>query len=184
MSNPAYLIDGHLEKKVIQQICPGAIVRILQCNGRDVSLQAIANRVASHCRLFHGKYYPIIVIIDRENRTQLAADIVYDLLSLIRASGVEDELIVAVADRNIENWILGDIESIKKSYPGINLSTKSSSDGFNGKSRLKRLIENYHETTIGVELLTKCRPSVMRRSPSFDFFFKQTMELNCQWLGR
>jgi hypothetical protein len=55
MSNPAYLIDGHLEKKVIQQICPGAIVRILQCNGRDVSLQAIANRVASHCRLFHGK---------------------------------------------------------------------------------------------------------------------------------
>jgi hypothetical protein len=184
MNNPAYLIDGHMEKKVIQQVCPGSVVRILQCNGKNASLQAIADRVATHCRLFHGKYYPLIVIIDREDRRQSVKDIVRDLLSLIKNNGINDKLIVAVADRSIENWILGDIGSIKKSYPEIDLPSISSSDGFNGKALLKKFIQHYHETTIGVELLAKCRPSIMRRSPSFDFFFKQTKQLKCQWLGR
>jgi hypothetical protein len=184
MSNPAFLIDGHLEKKVLQNICPSAVIRILQCNGKDVALQAIADRVSTHCRLFHGKYYPLIVIIDREDRKETAQDIIDDLLNLLNANGITDKMIIAVADRNIENWILGDIELISDLHPSVRQYCKNGTDGFNGKTVLKKSITNYHETTIGVDLLTKCRPSKMRSSPSFEYLYQQVTQLDCRWLLR
>jgi hypothetical protein len=184
MINAAFLVDGHLEKIFIQKACPKAVVRLLQCNGDSAALSSIAKRIVSHCRLLHGKRYPIIVVIDREDRSQTSTGISTELLSLIRQEGVSDELIVVVSDRNIENWILADIKKVIELHPGTHPCWTDSPDGFNGKSRLKKEIRYYHETTTGVELLLKCRPSIMRCSPSFDYFFRQIEHRACWWIHR
>ena len=48
MNKAAFFVDGNLEKKFIQRACPNTVVRILNCNGKDVEMSAIAKRVATH----------------------------------------------------------------------------------------------------------------------------------------
>ena len=181
---PAFLVDGHLEKKFVQRACPNMVVRLLQCNGENVALEAIAKRVLTQCRLLSGKCQPMVVVVDREGRKQSAVDMSAELLSLVKKDGVTDELIVAVADRNIENWILADTETVAKMHHNIETLWVETPDGFNGKARLKQALRTYHETTTGVDLLLKCRPSVMRSSPSFNRFVQKIADFDCWWLEK
>lgn len=185
MPSPAFLVDGHLEQKVVQRICPDSVVRRLQCNGDNVALDAIAKRVTSHCRLLGGKHYPLLVVIDREERQQSAEAISAELLALIKAEGITDIVVIGVADRNIENWIIADTEMLMTANPGISPSWGSVTDGFDGKAQLKRVLGAYHETTTGVNLLLNCRPSTMKEaSPSFNNFLQQITLAQCHWLHR
>jgi hypothetical protein len=185
MKNPACLVDGHLEKKFVQRTCPNMMVRLLQCNGDNVALEAIAKRIVTQCMLLHGKHYPIIVVVDREDRKQSAVDIATQLLSLVRAEEITDELIVAVADRNIENWIIADSQAIKAVYPNFRQTWSGTPDGFNGEAKLRRALGGtYHKTTDGVDLLLKCKPSAMRKSPSFDYFYQHVKEIGCWWIDK
>ena len=68
MSNPAFIVDGFTELKIIQNICPGRPVKRTDCNGKDVELDAIAKKIALHIRLLGNRYYPIIILVDKENR--------------------------------------------------------------------------------------------------------------------
>jgi len=183
MSNVAFLVDGHLEKRFIQNVCPNKTVRILNCNGKSVSVTAIAKRVATHCRLFKGKFYPIIIIVDLEDR-HISAQIFHnDLLHAIRNEGINDDIILGIPNQMIENWILAD-KKLVSCYTKKQPVWSGTPDGFNGKSHLKFLIEGYHETTIGVELLVKCFASRMCDSPTFKDFFDKLFSDTCWWLQR
>ncbi len=183
MNNPAFIVDGHLERNFIQKVCPGKKVRILNCNGHAVSVKAIAKRIATHCRLFKGKYYPIIIWVDREDRDVSTTEFANELEQAISEEGIQDQIILGVADRNIENWIIADKLTVRKEaetvgkYPGV-------TDGYNGKSKIKQIIEGYHETTTGVELLTRCYASRMICSPSFKAFYEKLPKKGCWWLER
>ena len=184
MNKIAFFVDGHLEKKFIQRACPNTVVRILNCNGKDVEMSAIAKRVATHCRLLKGKYYPIIVVIDREERTQSATELSDILIDEIRQNDVSDEIIVGVADRMIENWILAD-EDCFSDMAKRKFRTCSITDGLHGKNQLTHCIGTYHKTTTGVKLLLKCRPSVMKkRNLSFKEFIDKIPEESCWWMSR
>jgi len=186
MSDPAFLVDGHLEKKFIQQICPGKTVRILNCNGKDVHMSAIAERIATQCRLLKGKYYPIIIVIDRECRDESFLEIKNSLTQEVKNLQVNDQLIIAVADRMIENWIVADIATVSK-YSSKVVSHKEY-DGKHGKNILTKILKNYHETTDGVSLLVSCYASRIRaNSPSFGSFYDELAENKieeCWWLSR
>ena len=65
MSKPAFLVDGHAEKKIIEKLCPGHPIRLINCNGEDVSLTAIAVRANNLIKSFNTIRYPIIILIDR-----------------------------------------------------------------------------------------------------------------------
>jgi hypothetical protein len=183
MNSAAFLVDGHQEKKFVQQVCPGKPVRMLNLNGNSVTSAAIAKRIATHCRLFGGKYHPIVIWVDREDRDTSAPDLVAELDAAIRAAGVLDDIILGVADRAIENWILADRETVRPLCRDT-ISYPRQPDGFNGKSRMKKLFTGYHETTTGVELLTKCYASRMMTSASFRAFFECFPDNNCWWLAR
>ena len=184
MTRPAYLVDGHLEKTFIQRTCRrNTVVRLLQCNGEDVAVQAIAKRIVTHCRLLHGRCRPIIVVLDREGRDTSAEQLSADIIVEVQKGGVDDEIIIGVADRNIENWILADVDTVQKLYPNVTLDIPSP-DGFNGKSKLRKALGTYHETTMGVDLLLRCRSSSMRSSPSFSRFLKKVQHLDCWWLEK
>jgi hypothetical protein len=160
------------------------LVRLLQCNGDNVALEAIVKRIITQCILLHGKYHPIIVVVDREDRVKSAVDIASELLSLVRAEDITDELVLAVADRNIENWIIADYETVRAIYPKFKKTWSGIPDGFNGEGKLRSAIGTYHKTTIGVDLLLKCRPRAMQKSPSFKYFFQQIKKIDCWWLKK
>lgn len=183
MNNAAFLVDGHQEMKFLQKICPGRTVRRLNLNGNSVVSSALAERIASFCRLFQSRYYPIVIWVDREDREASASEFANELEQAIRAEGVTDDIVVGVADRAIENWILADKETVRP-YCDEGTRYPQQSDGFNGKSRMKKLVKGYHETTTGVELLSKSYASRMKTSSSFKEFVDKLPENECWWLNR
>ncbi|MGA9048256.1 MAG: hypothetical protein WB588_04605 [Dehalococcoidia bacterium] len=184
MNKAAFLVDGHLEQKFIQKSCPGRPVQRLECNGHNVSLSAIAERIETHCRLFNNRYYPIIVVIDREDRRETSQEISSSLHSLLEQLGIVDTIIIGVTDRTIENWILADREIVNQCEYKVKEITISY-EGRKGKTVIKKHLRMYHETTDGVDLLVKCRAGhIKNNSPSFAEFYDQLPINSCPWLNR
>ena len=50
---------------------------------RDVSVPAIAKRVSSLIQLLKGRYYPVLILVDRETRSQAAKEIEASLADLL-----------------------------------------------------------------------------------------------------
>jgi hypothetical protein len=182
MNKAAFLVDGHLEQKFIQRTCSSRPVRRINCNGRNVATSAVAKRIATQCRLLGNRHYPIIVIIDREDRPETSRKISSQLLSYLKEEGIIDTIIIGVADRMIENWILADADIVNH-HESCKKATPCYSEGCNGKNVLERCLDHYHETTIGVELLLNCRVSrIKENSQSFSDFFNQLPGNDCSWL--
>ena len=89
----------------------------------------------------------IVICVDREDREMSAAELHDRIISAIRDEGVTDNIILGVPDRMIENWILAD-KSVLKKYALRRQINSESTDGLNGKSVLRSLISDYHETTV------------------------------------
>lgn len=182
MNNPAFLVDGQTEQRSISRLCPGHPVRTINCNGRDVSLEAIAERLATLIRALNNRHYPIIVLVDKEGRNETTTQIRARLTDLLKAAGVNDNVLIGVCNRMIENWILSDIENFK-SYVGAKAIKKDVSEGCSGKAVVKSIFKEYHETSDGVELLCSSNPQIMfDNSPSFREFVLLLEDVNCNWL--
>ena len=184
MSNPAFIVDGQTEKKIIQALCPNQPVKILGCNGKDVSYAAAAKKAASLIRLLN-KNYPIIILFDREERTDSSTQIAGKLFEAIISQGVQPvDLLIGVPDRMLENWMLSDIDAVNRHYKSSFLTL--SPDGINGKNHMKFLTdghEGYYETTDGPQIFCKCNPKTMAQiSPSFFDFLNKIGSLDCSWL--
>jgi len=185
MNKSAFIVEGHLEQYFIQATCPGRPVRRLECNGHNVSVAAIAKRIMTHCHLFNNNYYPIIVMIDREDRHETSTQICSLILSEVRGLGITDNIIIGIADRMIENWILADPDIINQCQNKIKDVPAASYEGFLGKNIISQYLRSYQETTDGVDLLLKCRAShIKNSSPSFADFCTRLPKNNCHWLKR
>ena len=55
MKRPAFLVEGHLEQRFVQAVCPGSSVLRLNCNGDKVAIEAVAKRVGTLGRRVHKK---------------------------------------------------------------------------------------------------------------------------------
>ncbi|MCG6205398.1 DUF4276 family protein [Rhodopseudomonas sp. HC1] len=180
----AFIVDGLTEKKIIQRLCPGSPIRTTGMNGKDVALKAIAKAANSLIKLFRGRYYPIVIIVDREGRAQSAIDIERDLTRLLVELGaVENELIVCSPDRMIENWMLADTKYLFEIY---DVQAPTPCEGLHGKQTLKRLLAtkniSYHETTVGVDILSNCDPhAISERAESFQRLMERA-QFFCRWL--
>lgn len=188
MNTPAFLVEGIMEQKFIQSVCPGAPVRTIGCNGSSVKLDVIAKRVGTLARLFKGKYSPIVVIFDREDREEESQVIESIIRSMLEGENIDGAVVVGVPDRNIEEWILADLEMFSKSS-GIECEqVPTTGEGFNCKSKIKKHLGGgrpYVETIHGVQWLKAARPHIMRdNSPSFSRLFSALGPLDCWWLKK
>lgn len=176
----AFLVDGVTEQRFVQLICPKAAVKRINLNGASVQTDALAKRISSLIRLWNGKYRSIVVLVDLEKREQAAGDFSRDLLGAIEAQGAAHGVIVGVADRMLENWMLGDIEL----WPDHEIP--DTVDGFAGATFLKKLTNSrYDKAAHGPDLLKNARASEIRkRSPSFASLCDQMPKLKCYWLNR
>jgi hypothetical protein len=180
MSNPGFIVDGQMERLIINHFCPDRPVKLLNCNGKDVSLEAAAKHAASLIRLMK-RNYPVILIFDREKREETSEQIAEKLHEEIQKLGINDvELIIGVPDKMIENWILADINSVNL-YFKVNANQKNF-EGTGGKSQIKQIInpKNYSETQDGPELAKLCDiTTVSKNSKSFRSFFDKLSKMRC-----
>lgn len=150
-SNPAFIVEGHMEQKIVSKICPGQPVRRVECNGDNVPIERVCDFIASHIRLFGNRNYPIIVILDREKREESVRELSAAALEYFGRNGLGDQDIrIFFADSEFEDWYLKDLDSICE-YFGI----PRPNGNFHGKGGLSQVIQGavrYHETTVGFDL--------------------------------
>ncbi|MET4493248.1 DUF4276 family protein [Bradyrhizobium sp. LA7.1] len=180
----AFIVDGLTEKKIIQRLCKGATVRTLALNGKNVALTAIAKAACSLIKLFKGRHYPIVLIVDREGRADLSEEIEEELARLLGELGVaENEIIVSCPDRMIENWMLGDNQYFEEVYD-IKISRQY--EGTHGKVEIRRLLSakkiSYHEVAVGVEIFCSIDPRRVASEVQSFRRFRTKVGLYCPWL--
>jgi hypothetical protein len=186
MTKPAFIVEGHLEQDFVQAICPGSPVRKIGCNGCDVKIEAVAKHVATHARLLQRKCDPIVVVFDREQRTESCDYLESTLKSELQKQNVTARIIVGIPDRDIESWILSDYQTFASV---IGLDPSASIKDFEGKkckARIKELIAgklHYNEIIHGVVWLKNAKPYNMKlSSQSFSKFYESMSGLGCRWL--
>lgn len=180
MSNPAFIVDGYTELKIVQFLCPGQPVKRTDCNGKDVKIPIIAKRIATHIRILSNRHYPIIVLVDKENREISNEEMASQIRQCLKSEGIENQDIrIGVADRMIENWIIADWESLTDN----NKLKPSTTDGCNGAALIKKVKSSYDKTTDGVELFKMTRQSVLyTKSASYKYFIDQLSGIECPYL--
>ena len=162
---PAFLVDGITEQRFVQLVCADRPVKLTNLNGKSVSTSALAKQLATLIRLWKQRYYPIVVVVDLETRTQSASDFAADLIKEVRQLGVYDDLILGVADRMIENWMIADSDLWSEQIIPDNV------EGNSGATIVKRYMAHYDKVANGPELLQRSRASqIALRSPSFAAF--------------
>lgn len=188
MINPAFIVDGHMEKRILQLLCPGQPIRLLNCNGKNVSYDVAAKHAATLIRLLK-RYYPIIIIFDRENRSDNSIEVADKLLKAIRVHSIQPvDILIGVPDCMAENWMLADINAINTYYGLSEPITQTCFDGIHGKGKIRSLIgnKNYSETQDGPEIFIKCSvDSLCSNSSSFKAFYSIIINsLSCRWLSQ
>lgn len=185
-TKPAYLVEGDLEQIFVQNICPHFPVRKIGVNGENVEISAIAKRIGTLVRLLPKKYRPIIIIFDRERREATCDAIEAQLREYIERENINVPMIVAIPDRDIENWILADYEVFCECSGCPSTAPIGGFEGTKGKTKLKQLLpsgRSYVETIHGVQWLKKCRANkIASASPSFAKLRCSLEEIKCWWL--
>lgn len=180
MINPCFIVDGQMEQMIINHFCPDKPVRLLNCNGKDVSIEAAAKKASSLIRLMK-RNYPVILIFDREKRVESSEEIARKLFDEIQKCGVNNvEVIIGVPDKMMENWMLADIKSINSHFDLH--ENQQNFEGTGGKSKIKQLVnpKTYSETHDGPELAKRCDLlTVYSNSVSFHCFFEKVKKLCC-----
>jgi hypothetical protein len=181
----AFVVDGHTEKKIVQRLCPGSPIRMTNLNGVDVSVSAMAKVVSSLIKLFKGRYFPVFVVVDRENRKETSEALEHLLCDELKAREElkGDHIIVACPDRMIENWMLADSVFFHNRY-GIQVDEMV--EGRGGKTIIRRLLTTkritYHELTVGVDIFCGIDPKQVSRSSASFRRFQDRASPYCSWL--
>jgi hypothetical protein len=180
MINPAFIVDGFTEKLIIQRICPHQPIRRTDLNGKYASINAISKRISSLIKLLGNKYFPIIILVDKEEREITFREMAVEIRQKLTDEGLQDcDIRIGIPDRMIENWIIADWETVSKKAKSV---TKT--ECVNGASIIRKANGTYDKTTDGVELFLKCnRSTIYNNSESFRYFIDQLDGLNCPFLN-
>lgn len=179
MTNPAFIVDGHTEQCFIRSICPGHPIRRTNLNGKDVTIEAIAIKVAAIIRLLNNRNYPIIILVDRENRNESCEELKTFLHDLIVREGINNQdLRIGFADKMIENWIVADFQLINKTEAKPEVT-----DGLNGAFLIKKHRGSYNKVIDGVNLLLAVDKSIVyNESTSYRSFIDSLNGIDCDYL--
>jgi Domain of unknown function (DUF4276) len=181
MNNPAFIVDGFTEKSIVQKLCSNQPIRRTDLNGKGTTISAIAKKIASLIRLLGNKYYPIIILVDKENRNIDFEQMAIQLKESLIAEGITDQdLRIGIADRMIENWMIADW----KSLAGPKLKEPSQTDGINGAGLIKKVKKTYAKVVDGTEFFINADPKMLyEKSASYRHFIDQLKDINCNYLS-
>jgi hypothetical protein len=187
MVQPAFIVEGHLEQRLVQAICPGKKVVLLGANGDHVEMETICDRIETHVRLFSNRYHPIFVIFDRERRMQSTEVLVTSMRDILSGRGLDTtQFIIFISDRDIEALLLAHVDSEGEFIP-TGCPTCTDLDGSFGEGEIKRRLARkrimYHKTTIGVQYFMKIRPTVVATKSENFRRFRSAIAPICTWVN-
>ena len=188
MKNPAFIVEGDQEQKIVQKLCPGRKVVKLGVNGKTVTYAKIASVIRDKIKLFGNRHYPIIVLFDRESRADSSEMIIRNVCSELEKHVKKElvaEIIFGVPDRKIEAWILPFVDN------SGNFLHIPSGD-YEGQYCLgeleRRFIEQpigYSKTTQGVAYFSQINPDELAQiSHSFRLFYERVKTIPCRWIQK
>jgi hypothetical protein len=180
MPNPAFIVDGHTEQCLIRSICPGHPIQRTNLNGNSVTIEAIAKKIASMIRILSNRHYPIIILVDREDRQETCEELTKQLNDCLLIEGViNQDIRIGFADRMIENWIIADFQLIAEVE-----EKPEETDGLKGATIIKRHKGSYSKVIDGVKLLLSINKSlVYSQSPSFRSFIDKLDGIPCEYIN-
>ena len=191
MSNPAFIVEGEQERKIVKKLCGNCPIPKIG-NGDDFQLSTIADKICDHIKSFGTRYYPIFVIFDREQRVESVDDIVSTIRDILNKNQVTDEVVIGIPDRSLESWIMPFIDEEGSFIPdpikncdGEKWKNNLNSKILRGNKKGKNEFRAYHETGSGVDMFIKyVKPEKLAEvSPSFKKFYVETKKRlpNCRW---
>lgn len=169
------------EEDRFTQICAGQPIRRIGCNGDDVSIARMCDFIETQIKTLGNKNYPIVIIFDREKRTESCAEIEVSVRENLSSRGLAaQDIRIFVADRESEDWYLKDTDSICAHY-GLP-QPLSPLSGKGGVEKLMKPVTDYHETTVGVELFfVVSHEKVAEQCPIFARLIATAIEVNCRY---
>jgi len=188
MIRPGFIVEGDLEYEVIKKLCPKCPTPLLGINGNDVELEAIAKHIGTQARILESKYCnPIIVILDREGRKETSDEIICRLHRALEGQDLKSKIIIGVPDRMIENWILADLKTLRRSTGISKRRCKINYEGVHGKEALKKILPpkiRYRETIEGACWLARSvSRTIYQNSASFKTFADKLRNIPCPWVA-
>jgi hypothetical protein len=159
------LVDGRTEiialrSKLQREFGIVPALRRAGCNGRDVSVEAyVAASLGTLLTSLRGPWLHIVCIVDREGRSTSSENFALKLHEVIISEVLENakyhkeeletKILVCVPDRMFENWILADVEGIKRLKTLIReFATQKQYDGMNGASELRKIMKRKYNKVI------------------------------------
>lgn len=112
----AALVEGHTETHFINATFPKPHFQRPFPNGKDVSLDLIAESISDALEVVGGEIDAILVLLDREGRAITAQDMAVELSGKLKKLGCNRKIHIGVTDRHLENWILADQEAIREKF--------------------------------------------------------------------
>jgi hypothetical protein len=189
LAKSIFLVDGLTEFQALKIKFRSSYelslnLRKIGCNGKNVSPEGYANAAYPTLILALRDYYTSIVcILDREKRRQPAAKFAHQIRSTIinklltstkyKEEELKEKIHVCVPDIMFENWIVSDIEGIKKKDTLIKQSANQQYyDGKSGATILKRIMKtSYNKGLHGPKLFYSTRFKISKdNSSSFKAF--------------
>lgn len=183
MTRVGFIVEGEHEQDIVRRVCPGAKVVRLGANGESTSMEAIAKKIDALNVAFGNRYFPIVVLFDREKRDKSCEKLRSELISEMKKRRIPiDQFIISISDRKIENWILPFVD---KEGALVEIPCESA-DGKAAESelirRLRRAGVEYHKRTNGVELFCRINPNNLANiSPSFRWLY-DSLKQKCPWM--
>jgi hypothetical protein len=170
----AFIVDGQMEKRIVQRLCKDATVKVTSLNGRSVQINRMIEVIASFLKLMKDRCFPVVILVDREGRDISSAEIERHIRDGLKKLGYDERnLIVSSPDRMIENWIIAGNPRCDQSTDLFSPAIQDC-DGRNGKTEVKRSLRarnlSYSETGNGVDLF--CSMDFERVSSNSESFYR------------
>ena len=185
MVRPAFIVEGFQEKKIVQKLCPGCIIKRLEVNGKYVSLAKVALGIQRHIDSLANRHYPIVVLFDREGRAESSEIIIKTVREELKKFQTEDfvdKMIFGVPDRKFESWILPFIDKEGNFIESPSPNHEGNHSLGELESRLMKSNLIYSKTQLGVSYFLKVDPvKLCQVSDSFKFLFEGIKDLSCRW---
>lgn len=175
-------VEGDMERSALK--CHfGVKAAKIGINGKSVQMSAIARNLSTDLMRF-SQNSKIIIVFDRETRTESCEELGEELSTLLKRDFPDMSFCIGIPDRDMEAWLFADRELVAKHFRKP-VGRRSRFEGEVGAQSIKKHIGpgKYDKMTDGVALFGKAKwKTIHQNSRSAQLFKIADFLPGCGWL--
>lgn len=176
-------VEGDMERNALKKRL-GIKARKIGINGNMVQMSAIARNLSTDLMSF-PKDSRVVIVFDRETRSQSCEELASNLMDLLKCDFPEMEFCIGIPDRDMESWLFADRDLISKHFKK-RVGRRARFEGEVGVHAVKKHIGTgcYDKMTDGVAILMKSNwATISANSASARRFPIKHFIPGCDWLS-